>query len=487
MVVAGADVAVAAQAVGLLAHDEQQLAVRLEADHSVDDVDAGALELAGPGDVGLLVEAGLDLHDGDDLLAGLGGLDEGVHDRGVAGGAVEGLLDGQDLGVGGGLGHELLDGGGEGVVGVVQQDVVLAHGGEDVRRGGGLVGGQARGRHRHEARVLQVGDVQVVELVEAGQVQGCGELEDVVALEAQGAHQVAAGEGGDGVLHLQAHAVAEAAPLELLLHGLEEVLGVVLLDLEVLVAGDPEEVVLQDVHAREEVVEVLADDDLDGDDGAAGGLVRGVELAAGDLDEARQGVGHLDAGEVLLAAARVAQDDGEVEGQARDVGEGVGRVDRQRGEDRVDLVAEVAGQALLLVGVELVPAQDLHVALGQGRADVLLEEGGLAGGELLGAAGDLGQDLVGVQAGGAHRGDAGLDAAHEPGDAHHVELVQVGGEDRQEPGALQQGQGVVLGLLQDALVEVQPGQLPVDEAVLEGLQGRQEILGVHLGGVGGSG
>ena len=109
VVVAGADVAVAAQAVGLLAHDEQQLAVRLEADHAVDDVDAGALKLAGPGDIGLLIEAGLDLHDGDDLLAGLGGLDEGVHDRGVAGGAVEGLLDGQDLGVGGGLGHELLD------------------------------------------------------------------------------------------------------------------------------------------------------------------------------------------------------------------------------------------------------------------------------------------------------------------------------------------------------------------------------------------
>ena len=57
-------------------------------------------------------------------------------------------------------------------------------------------------------------------------------------------------------------------------------------------------------------------------------------------------------------------------------------------------MAEVAGQALLLVGVELVPAQDLHVVLGQGRADVLLEEGGLAGGELLGAAGDLGQDLM---------------------------------------------------------------------------------------------
>ena len=46
---------------------------------------------------------------------------------------------------------------------------------------------------------------------------------------------------------------------------------------------------------------------------------------------------------------------------------------------------------------------------------------------------------------------------------------------------------MVLGLLQDPLVEVKPGQLPVDEAVLEGLQGRQEVLGVDLGGVGGGG
>src|SRR5690625_5846985 len=45
------------------------------------------------GDVGLLVEAGLDLDDGEHLLAGLGRVDEGVDDRGVAGGAVERLLD----------------------------------------------------------------------------------------------------------------------------------------------------------------------------------------------------------------------------------------------------------------------------------------------------------------------------------------------------------------------------------------------------------
>ena len=366
---------------------------------------------------------------------------------------------------------------------MVQEDLVGAHGGEDVARGRGLALAQARGRHGHEARVLQGRHVQVVDDVEELQVQGGGQGEDVLVAQAQGAHEVAAHEGADGVLDLQAHAVAEAALLELLLHGGQQVLGVVLLDLQVLVAGDPEQVVLQDVHAGEEVVEVAGDDLLQGDEGGAGGLVRGLELAAGDGDQARQRRRDLEPGEVLLAGAGVAQQHGEVEGQARDVGEGVGGVDGQRGEHRVDLVAEVAGEPLGLALVEVLPVDDLDIVLGQAGADVLLPQGGLAGRELLGAAGDLGDDLVGVEPGGAHGGDAGLDAAHEPGHAHHVELVEVGGEDRQEPGPLQQGQVPVLGLLQDALVEVHPGQLAVGEAVGEAVQGRQARLGVVAGGV----
>ena len=51
-----------------------------------------------------------------------------------------------------------------------------------------------------------------------------------------------------------------------LLERLEQVLGVVLLDLEVLVAGDPERVVLEDLHAREELVEVRGDDVLERDE-----------------------------------------------------------------------------------------------------------------------------------------------------------------------------------------------------------------------------
>ena len=66
------------------------------------------------------------------------------------------------------------------------------------------------------------------------------------------------------LLDLEAHRRAEAAPGELALQGGEQVLGVVLLDLEVLVAGDPEGEVLADLHAREELVEVRGDDVLEG-------------------------------------------------------------------------------------------------------------------------------------------------------------------------------------------------------------------------------
>ena len=46
---------------------------------------------------------------------------------------------------------------------------------------------------------------------------------------------------------------AEAAVEQLLLERLDEVLGLVLVDLDVLVAGDAELVVLEDLHAGEQV------------------------------------------------------------------------------------------------------------------------------------------------------------------------------------------------------------------------------------------
>ena len=71
-----------------------------------------------------------------------------------------------------------------------------------------------------------------------------------------------------------------------------------------------------------------------------------------------------------------------------------------------------------------------------------------------------------MQAGGGAHGDAGGDPALEAGHPDHEELVEVAGEDRQEPHPLEQRQVGVLGELEHPLVEAQPGQLAVEEAVV---------------------
>ncbi len=59
-------------------------------------------------------------------------------------------------------------------------------------------------------------------------------------------------------------------------------------------------------------------------------------------------------------------------------------------------------------------------------------------------------------------GDAGLHFLLQAADADHEELVEVGLEDGQELEAFQERHGRVLGLFEDAPVELQPAQLAVD-------------------------
>ena len=82
-----------------------------------------------------------------------------------------------------------------------------------------------------------------------------------------------------------------------------------------------------------------------------------------------------------------------------------------------------------------------------------------------GALVDRVQLFAGGQPVGAARGHAGLDLALQPGDAHHVELVEIGRRDRDEAEPLQQRMGGIGRLLEHPLVEREPGQLPVDEAL----------------------
>ena len=165
----------------------------------------------------------------------------------------------------------------------------------------------------------------------------------------------------------------------------------------------------------------------------------GTYRLRGGLQEAGQQRRHLDAGEVAVAADRVAHDDREVQGEARDVRERVRRVDRQRGQDREDLLPEEGEQAGLLLLGQLVPADQVDALLGERGGDVLLVAGGVPGHELARAGPDQLQDLAGLEAGGGAGGDAGRDAALETGHPDHEELVQVAGEDREEVGPFEEG------------------------------------------------
>ena len=143
----------------LAPHHHRQLGVGLQFDEAEHDLRAGALEIARPADVGLLVEARLELDQRGDRLAGLGRLDQRAHDRAVGRGAIERLLDRHDVGIARRLGEELHDDV-EGFVGVVDDEVLLPDRGEAIA----AVLAHALGKARVERRELEVGPVEGDEL-----------------------------------------------------------------------------------------------------------------------------------------------------------------------------------------------------------------------------------------------------------------------------------------------------------------------------------
>ena len=337
---------------------------------------------------------------------------------------------------------------------MVQEHVALADHGEDVGGRRRLDLAELARRLGDELALLEVVAVEAVQRPQPGQVQRTGEPEDLELVDAELADEQLEHVRVDGLLDLEPHGRAEPAAHELALERLQQVLRVVLLDLDVLVAGDAEGVGLLDLHAREQGVQVRGDD-----------VLERHEPGRADLDEPRQQRRHLHAGEQLGAGDRVAHDDGEVEGQAADVGEGVRGVHGERGEDREDLGVEEELDLRLLGRRELVPAEHLDALRLEVGQHHVAEQVGLLALQLVGALPDVLEHLARRVAAGRPDGDAGGDAPLEAGHADHEELVEVAGEDGEELGPLEDGQLVVLGELEHPLVEGQPRQLTVEEPV----------------------
>src|SRR4029079_15037247 len=98
-----------------------------------------------------------------------------------------------------------------------------------------------------EARAIQLGDRP-----QAGQVEHPADLVAVRLVEPESPEEERAGGRRHRALDLEPYPLTTAPSAELLLDHQEQVVALVLLDRQVRVSGDPEEMVLLDLHAAEQ-------------------------------------------------------------------------------------------------------------------------------------------------------------------------------------------------------------------------------------------
>ena len=160
------------------------------------------------------------------------------------------------------------------------------------------------------------------------------------------------------------------------------------------------------------------------------------------------------------AIALAPQLDADSQPAVLDERERVRRIYRDRCEDGQILGEELPLEPFALgvcefLGLDNEDARCRHLVLERAPAGLLIAD------ETGRKAIDLCQLLDRRQAVLARLHDAGSHLAIEARGADHVEFVEVGGGDRQEAQALEQGMAAVLRFLQHPAIELQPGQLTV--------------------------
>ena len=139
------------------------------------------------------------------------------------------------------------------------------------------------------------------------------------------------------------------------------------------------------------------------------------------------------------------------------------RVDGERREDGEDVGVEMVLQPGHVIAAEVVGIDEQDAGHGE-VAPQLAPPPLLLGGEVGHALADLDQLLRRRQAVLGRFRHALADFLAQTSDAHHEELIEVGRGNRQEAQLLEERMVAVRGLLEDPAVELQPGQLTVDEA-----------------------
>ena len=312
---------------------------------------------------------------------------------------------------------------------MVDEDVALAHRRQHVDLAVGLALLKLRRGHALPRRVAELAEARhrddVHQVVEPEQA---GLLVDLALLELQRLDQHPAQAGVHVGSDLEPDHLAEAAAADLLLDRLEEVVGLVG-DVVVGVPGHPEEGVVDDLHPREEIVEVRRDHLLERHEGEP---VADREEAAEELLRHLHPRGH------LLVLLRVAEQHRDAQREVGDVGEGPAAADHQRSERREHLALEESLDLLSLLGAGVVERDHPDSVLGEaGRRSSAKQRPSRSRSSDRPLA-DPVDHLARRHPVRSPRVDLALDRLMEPGDADHEELVEVVLVDRGELEPLQQ-------------------------------------------------
>ncbi len=181
---------------------------------------------------------------------------------------------------------------------------------------------------------------------------------------------------------------------------------------------------------------------------------------------------------VELRERRLWRRSSHAEGLVEHAREGVGGVERNRGEHGVDLVMEELCGELAVGVVELLPGEDADAGFGESGDEALVEALGLVSGEGVEAVAEAVHALVLGEAafvGLLLEAEVFFELLEDACDADFDELVKVGGGDGEELEALEKGIGGVVGFFEDALVEEEPGFVAIEVAgVGAGLGGSED-------------
>ena len=340
---------------------------------------------------------------------------------------------------------------------MVDEQVAVAHHREDVD---GLVVDRLQTGlgDRAPRRVLEVGAVEPVHGPEPTEIDGALAEVDVGIAQVELALQQLEDLRRHVGLDLEAHRPPEAPAAQLELDGLEQILGLLLLEGEVGVAGDPEAVVVaRPPSPGTTPSKCAAITCSSGTKRSPSGMTTKRGSRFGTFTRAKRFS--------PLTGSRTTH--GQVERQVGDVGERVARIDGERREHREDAV----GEDLVEVRRDRrrrdpgTTSRPSPTPVSSGTRWSKNDRYGLRVRARGRRSRIWSSCSAGVRPSARGLDDAGGDLVLQAGHPHLEELVEVLAEDGEELRPLEQRHVGVLGQRQHPGVEVEPGQLTVQEPV----------------------